>query len=94
MAQLFPLLYGASFLVLLVQAFRIMARGLKAVPRPVDPSLDGSPASADPAELDRTGRLTIHPELLDPSGKLVHDDLLTVRFSNGNEDTPVPPGAS
>jgi hypothetical protein len=30
---------------------------------------------------DRTGRLTIHPELLDAQGQLTQEDLLTVRFS-------------
>ena len=52
LAQLFPLLYAACFLVLLWQAFRVMGRGFSAVPRPGDPV----PASGS----DRTGRLTIH----------------------------------
>ena len=31
---------------------------------------------------DRTGRLTIHPELLNKEGRITDEDLLTVRFSN------------
>ena len=34
---------------------------------------------------DRTGRLTIHPELLDQQGRITEEDLLTVRFSEDNE---------
>ena len=39
---------------------------------------------------DRTGRLTIHPELLDSDGQLTQEDLLTVRFSGDNEQPAVP----
>jgi hypothetical protein len=35
---------------------------------------------------DRTGRVTIHPELLDGNGQLTQEDLLTVRF--GGEAEP------
>lgn len=86
-SELFPLLYGACFLVLLWQAFRIMSRGFRAMPRsapaPSAPSADGS-------VVDRTGRLTIHPELLDAEGRLTEEDLLTVRFS-GDQDRPALP---
>ena len=30
---------------------------------------------------DRTGRLTVHPEILDKEGRITNEDLLTVRFS-------------
>ncbi len=30
---------------------------------------------------DRTGRLTIHPELLNQEGRITDEELLTVRFS-------------
>ena len=39
---------------------------------------------------DRTGRLTIHPELLDAQGQLTKEDLLTVRFSGDNEPSGFP----
>ncbi len=75
LSQLFPLLYGACFLVLLWQAFRVMGRGFSATPRPSDPLPAPSPSAGD-----RTGRLTIHPELLDADGQITQEDLLTVRF--------------
>jgi hypothetical protein len=87
LAQLFPLLYGVCFLVLLWQAFRVMSRGFRAASGPVDRSrLATAPAAGD----DRTGRLTIHPELLDAQGQLTQEDLLTVRFSGDNEPSGFP----
>ena len=82
LAKLLPLAYGACFLALLWQAFRIMGRGYGAVPRPGDS--DRRPKG------DRTGRLTIHPELLDADGQITSDDLLTVRFSGDNEQPALP----
>jgi len=80
----FPLLYGACFLLLLWQAFRVMGRGFRAIPRPGDTQVPpGTGPSGEP--VDRTGRLTIHPELLDADGQLTREDLLTVRFS-GDQD--------
>lgn len=81
LAQLFPFVYAACFLGLLWQAFKVMGRGFSAVPRPGDPS-------AQPGS-DRTGRLTIHPELLDSDGQLTQEDLLTVRFG-ADDDNPEP----
>jgi len=81
-AKLLPLVYGACFLALLWQAFRIMGRGFSAVPRPGDQQR--LPVG------DRTGRVTIHPELLDADGQLTRDDLLTVRFG-GDSEQPAPP---
>jgi hypothetical protein len=76
-----PLLYGTCFVVLLWQAFRVMARGYGA-------ANTGGRSASDAANqpVDRTGRLTIHPELLDSDGELTREDLLTVRF----EDEPRP----
>jgi hypothetical protein len=82
LAKLLPLAYGACFLALLWQAFRIMGRGYGAVPRPGDQ--ERLPVG------DRTGRVTIHPELLDADGQLTRDDLLTVRFGEDSEQ-PAPP---
>ena len=87
LSDLFPLLYGACFLVLLWQAFRVMAQGFRAVPRPSD---GGSRPMRSSARADRTGRITIHPELLDADGQLTREDLLTVRFSGDNEQPTVP----
>ena len=79
LSSLFPLVYGLIFLVLLWQAFRVMGRGFIAA---------GQPLSHD--QSDRTGRQTIHPELLDGDGRLTEEDLLTVRFS-GDDELPNPP---
>ena len=85
-SDLFPVLYGVCFLVLLWQAFRVMAQGFRAVPRPGD---SPTPRSSDrPA--DRTGRITVHPELLDADGQITREDLLTVRFSGDNEQPALP----
>lgn len=100
LSQLFPLLYGACFLALLWQAFKVMAQGFRAVPRPGDRDAAGTttiatPTTTDPGRSalsgsDRTGRLTIHPELLDADGQLTQEDLLTVRFSGDNEQPAFP----
>ncbi|MFM7393966.1 MAG: DUF2973 domain-containing protein [Cyanobium sp.] len=87
LVDLFPFLYGLCFLLLLVQAYRIMRKGFGAMGRP-----DSEPAHPPDHRLDdRTGRLTIHPELLDAEGRLTGEDLLTVRFGGDNE-LPPPPG--
>ena len=87
LSQLFPLLYGLCFLALLWQAFRVMARGFGAASTPIDRSRQTSGGGMSD---DRTGRLTIHPELLDADGQITNDDLLTVRFSGDNEQPALP----
>ncbi len=88
LSQIFPIVYGACFAVLLWQAFRVMAQGFRAVPRPGDAGSIGEHAGKGVS--DRTGRLTIHPELLDADGQLTQEDLLTVRFSGDNEQPAFP----
>jgi hypothetical protein len=83
LSQIFPILYGACFLALLWQAFRVMGQGFRAIPRPGDPD-----AGTD--RRDRTGQVTIHPELLDADGRLTQEDLLTVRFGADGEGGPPP----
>ena len=84
LSSLFPLLYGAAFVALLWQAFRVMGKGFQAASGP----LNDRPSSRDE---DRTGQVTVHPELLDPDGRITEEDLLTVRFSN--DDESLPPGS-
>lgn len=72
LSSLFPLLYGAIFVALLWQAFRVMSKGFRAASGPIETS----------ATNDRTGRITVHPELLDSEGRITEEDLLTVRFSD------------
>ena len=85
LSSLFPLIYGLVFIVLLWQAFQVMGRGFSAAGRPF-----GTPDSGK----DRTGKVTIHPELLDGDGRLTEEDLLTVRFSGDEEsgESSVRPG--
>jgi hypothetical protein len=88
LSQLFPVIYGACFVFLLWQAFRVMGQGFRAIPRPGDTGAGAGAPGGTPA--DRTGRLTIHPELLDADGQLTQEDLLTVRFSGDNEQPAFP----
>ena len=39
-------------------------------------------------------KYTIHPELLDKSGNITEEELLTVRFSNDNDSTLEEKGSS
>ena len=81
-ASLFPLLYGVIFIGLLWQAFRVMGKGFRAASSPIN----------EPK--DRTGRVTVHPELLDSEGRITEEDLLTVRFSGDDESPPDAHGTS
>ena len=96
LSDLFPFLYAVCLLALLWQAFRIMGRGFRAVPMPGDRGSgsgigSGSGNQPEGGLSDRTGRLTIHPELLDADGQLTSEDLLTVRFGE-DQDAPTRPG--
>ena len=66
---LFPIVFTAAFVFLLVQAFRMMSLGF---------STNGSSSIAK--RQDRTGLLTMHPELLDQNGDITSEDLLVVKF--------------
>jgi len=87
LGSLFPLLYGALFVALLWQAFRVMSKGFRAASGPIISDPSNAPG-------DRTGQLTVHPELLDSEGRITEEDLLTVRFSGDDDDasTAVGPG--
>ena len=75
-----PLLYGACCLVLLVQAFRLMA------------VQSGAARGRQQSwKRDRTGLRTIHPELLNANGDLTDEALLVVHFPD--QDTPEPTAA-
>ena len=85
LSSLFPLLYGAVVLFLLWQAFRVMSRVFWS-----DEGVQSSSVKKSNSKEDRTGRLTIHPELLDQDGRITDEELLTVRFS---EDMDPPKSA-
>ena len=71
---LFPILYGAAFVTLLWQAFRVMSRGFKTDSLKLN------------TKKDRTGKVTTHPELLDSEGRITEEDLLVVRFSEEDSE--------
>ncbi len=79
---LFPLLYGTFVIILLWQAFRVIGKGFSAAQQPSNLAVQPNQTNGD-----RTGRLTIHPELLDQEGRITDEELLTVRFS-GDIDPP------
>ena len=81
----FPFLYSLILILLLLQAFRVMAKGLFAV--------NEQKKQSNYFTQDRTGKFTVHPELLDKKGKITDEDLLTVRFSN-DLDPPKPTESS
>ena len=85
LGSLFPLLYGALFVALLWQAFRVMSKGFRAASGPINPGPSND-------AIDRTGRITIHPELLDSEGHITEESLLTVRFGGDDDETSTSPG--
>ncbi len=80
-AAVFPFVYSLILIVLLWQAFRVMAKGFLAV--------NELEKQKKKLTQDRTGKFTVHPELIDEDGKITDEDLLTIRFSN-DLDPPKP----
>jgi hypothetical protein len=76
---LFPIVFAATFVFLLVQAFRMMTLGL---------NMNG--VSSSSRRQDRTGLLTTHPELLDQNGEITSEDLLVVKFPELGESEAAP----
>ena len=85
LGSLFPLIYGALFVALLWQAFRVMSKGFRAASGPISNSPSNAP-------IDRTGRVTVHPELLDSEGRITEEALLTVRFGGDDDEAPTANG--
>ncbi len=85
LSSLFPFIYGVAVILLLWQAFRVMGSGFQGAP-----TFRKSSSNAKKIDEDRTGKLTIHPELLDQEGRITDEELLTVRFS---EDCDPPQSA-
>ncbi len=67
-------IYFSVIILLLWQAFKAMSGGLL--------SINSQQNTKKASKSDRTGLLTVHPELLNEEGRLTDEDLLTVRFSN------------
>ena len=78
MSFLFPIVYSAALTYLVWKAFKVMSNGWGTFDnkqaRPFDTNI-------------KQNKYTIHPELLDQSGNITQEELLTVRFSNDTDNT-------
>ena len=79
MTILFPILYSAALTYLVWKAFKVMSNGW---------AISGNEKKSINNLNLRQRKYTIHPELLDKSGNITEEELLTVRFSNDN-DSPL-----
>ncbi len=78
MTILFPIIYSAALTYLVWKAFRVMSNGWGISNNEKKRSYNSSL---------KQNKYTIHPELLDKSGNITEEELLTVRFSNDNDST-------
>ena len=80
LSNFLPFLYGFSVFVLLIIAARIMLNGFFS-----DQSSNTKNSFSRERSDDRTGLVTVHPELLNKDGCITDEDLLTVRFSKDTD---------
>ena len=78
MTILFPIIYSAALTYLVWKAFKVMSNGW---------TISNTEKNQFYKSNLRQKKYTIHPELLDKSGNLTEEELLTVRFSNDNDPT-------
>ena len=78
MTILFPIIYSAALTYLVWKAFKVMSNGWQIS--------DKNQKSFNKSNF-RQRNYTIHPELLDKSGNITEEELLTVRFSNDNDSS-------
>ena len=78
MTILIPIIYSAALTYLVWKAFKVMSNGW-VIPQTQKRDFTSSNF--------RQKKYTIHPELLDKSGNITEEELLTVRFSNDNDTT-------
>ena len=78
MAILFPIIYSAALTYLVWKAYKVMSNGW---------GISGTQKKHPYQSNLRQKKYTIHPELLDKSGNITEEELLTVRFSNDNDST-------
>ncbi len=76
MSVLFPIIYSAALTYLVWKAFKVMSNGW---------AISSSEKNNFYKSNLKQKKYTIHPELLDKSGNLTEEELLTVRFSNDND---------
>ena len=78
MSILFPIIYSAALTYLVWKAFKVMSNGWGIS--------DTEKKSFNKPNFQQKN-YTIHPELLDKSGNITEEELLTIRFSNDNDTT-------
>ena len=78
MTILFPIIYSAALTYLVWKAFKVMSNGW---------GITGTEKKRIITSNFKQKKYTIHPELLDKSGNITEEELLTVRFSNDNDST-------
>ena len=78
MSLLFPIIYSAALTYLVWKAFKVMSNGWGAFDRNQKSSFSTN---------IKQKKYTVHPELLDKSGNITQEELLTVRFSNDTDST-------
>ena len=78
MTILFPIIYSAALTYLVWKAFKVMSNGW---------STFGTKKKGFNSTNFQQKKYTIHPELLDKSGNITEEELLTVRFSNDNDSS-------
>ena len=78
MTILFPIIYSAALTYLVWKAFKVMSKGW---------GVSEKENNQLYSKNIKQKKYTIHPELLDKSGKITEEELLTVRFSNDNDST-------
>ena len=77
MTILFPIIYSAALTYLVWKAFKVMSNGWGIS--------DNNKNKRFSTSSFKQIKYTIHPELLDKSGNITEEELLTVRFSNDND---------
>ena len=85
MSILFPIIYSAALTYLVWKAFKVMSNGW---------GVSGTEKKRYESSGFRQKKYSIHPELLDKSGNITEEELLTVRFSNDNDSTLEEKGSS
>ena len=79
MSFLFPIIYSAALTYLVWKAFKVMSNGWRIVEK--------QPKNFSNANNIKQKKYTIHPELIDKSGNITQEELLTVRFSNDTDSS-------
>ena len=81
LSNFLPFVYGLSVFALLILAARIMLNGFFSGQE----SFKTQSSFSKTKSVDRTGLVTVHPELLNKDGGITDEDLLTVRFSKDTD---------